>query len=219
MFIPLFKNPFLRFATDGEDGGGAPKSEDLGFPADTPFEDMTVEEKLAFKTHEADKWKGLSRKHEKNRKPEAFDADMAELAQFRAKQDESLKPDEKAIKDAETAARAAGRSEGVSKLLASAVRAEFKARAPHLTEEELTEFLEDIEVTEAKFYVNDELDTERIDRLASRIAKPEQEEGAPNVTLGGVLSRGTAQPKKNSGNARQAAYERTKARFPKSETN
>src|SRR5690606_3197173 len=102
MFIPFYRNPFIRFNNDGDEGGGNGNgSEELGFPAGTKPEDMTPEEQLAYWQNESDKWKSLSKKHEKNRKPKSFDDDMAELARLRAKQDESLEPDAKAIKDAE----------------------------------------------------------------------------------------------------------------------
>lgn len=187
----------LRFVTDNEGGGGPkPGSEDLGFPADTKPEDMTAEEQLAFYKYDAQKWKGLSRKHEKNRKPENFDELAADAQKWRDKADEDLEPDEKAVKAAAKDARKQGFSEGVSSLLQTAVRAEFKARAPHLSDEELTEFLEDIDVTPERFYVDDEINTERIDRLARRIVAPvegDDEEGddkLPKISLGNVLNRG-----------------------------
>lgn len=186
MFIkPMFR---LRFVTEPPEGGSSEGGEEL-----------SLEEQIAQLQDERDKWKTLSRKHEKNRKPETYDSDMAELAQLREKQDENLKPDEKAVKEAVNKARQSGVSEGVASMLKPAVRAEFKARAPHLSDEELDELMSDIDVTPERFYENGELNVERIDRLAKRLApEPNEDENnndmLPNLSLGNVLARGQRAP-------------------------
>lgn len=220
----LFRNPLfrLRFVTDEEKGGGEKKGDELGFPADTPFEEMTIEQQLAYSQNEASKWKSLSRKHEKNRKPETHDADMAELAEFRKQRDDALPADAKAAAAATQAAADAAAAKATETLLIPAVRAEFRARAPHLSDDDLEEFLEDINVTADRFLTDGQINTDRIDRLAKRIAAPEPEDDgddkAPKFNLGDVLKNDSRKNNKGSGDPRKEAYERTRARFAKKST-
>lgn len=217
-----FRAPFfrLRFVTAPDGDGGGSGGDELGFPADTPFEDMTIEQQLAYAQNEARKWKALSRKHEKNRKPDAYDADMAELAELRKKRDDALPADAKAAADAAQAAADDAAKKATEKLLVPAVRAEFRARAPHLSEEDLDEFLDDINVTADRFLTDGQINTERIDRLSSRIAVPEPEDDdkTPRFTLGDITQRDSRKASKSSGDPRKEAYERTRARFAKKTT-
>lgn len=195
----------LRFNGDDENGGkpAAKPEDDLGFPADTRPEDMTPEQQLAFYKNDAEKWKGLSRKHEKRARPENFDEIAADAQKWREKEHEDLPPDEKAV----NAARTAGRREGATAFLHDAVRAELKARRPHMTNDELDEFLEDVALD--KFLGQDErLDTERVERLAGKLADAPKQDGdtppAPDpapggAALGDVLRRTTAPPKDHAG--------------------
>lgn len=193
----------LRFTTDDENGSSKKPAEDLGFPADTKPEDMTPEQQIAFYKNDADKWKGLSRKHEKRAKPENFDEIAADAQKWRDKENDALPADEKAI----NAARDAGRREGASTLLHDTVRAELKALRPHMTNEDLDEFLEDVALD--KFLGQDgRLDTERVERLAGKLADAPKQEGdtppaadpAPGgAALGHVLSRTTTPPKEHAG--------------------
>lgn len=200
MFIKPMCFPWIAFNSDSENGGDSNITEDLGFPKDTPVEEMTPEQQVAFYKHDRDKWKGLSRKHEKNRKPDDWDQTIADAQAWRDREDESLKPDEKAAKQARSEALAEGRNAGVKAFLPTAVRAELKARRPHMSDEELTEFLEDVNLD--NFLVDGALDTERIDRLANRLAAPPEEDpddtSKPGLTLGGILNNTRVPPKGKS---------------------
>ncbi|WP_053352711.1 hypothetical protein [Leucobacter musarum] len=210
MFTKRHRPLFLRFtidesATTGGGGSSAPAtppadesstSGDLGFPANTPVKDMTPEQQAAY-------WKDRSRKHEKRAKPEDFDDLAADAKRWRDQQEQNQTPDERAV----NVARAEGRREGATSLLHDAVRAELKAQRPHMTTDELDEFLEDVALD--KFLGQDgRLDTERVERLAGKLATAPNQEGdtppaadppAGGSALGDVLRRTTAPPKDHAG--------------------
>ena len=215
------KNRFrLRFNADGESGGstpppaptaaGAPVALNAhGYPDGTPVVEMPAEQQAAY-------WKHKARKHERRARPDDIDDTVADAAKWRAQQAGNQSPDEKAAQDA----RDAGRREGAASLLHDAVRAELKAQRPHMTTDELDEFLEDVALE--KFLGTDgRLDTDRVGRLAGKLATdPGAGGGAPpepapangGQLLGGVLSRTVAPPKGNAGSV--ADYrEREKARY------
>lgn len=195
----------LRFNTDDESGSKpvVKTEEELGFPPNTKPEDMTPDQQLAYWQNDAAKWKSLSRKHEGRAKPSDFDSIAADAQKWREQQEQNQSPDERALNEA----RSTGRREGAGTLLHDAVRAELKAQRPHMTTEELNEFLEDVALD--KFLGQDgRLDTERVERLAGKLAAAPKPEGdtppaadppAGGSALGDVLRRTTAPPKDHAG--------------------
>lgn len=130
---PCTYMPRLRFVTtpDPTGGGGdpTPKDDDLGFPKDTPVDDMTTEQKLAY-------WKNQSKVQQRiaedeKKKTKAYEkfgtveelqgaADAAEQARLAA-----LSESERAIEAARTAAKAEGAQEAAKSaqpLLGAAVK-------------------------------------------------------------------------------------------------
>lgn len=116
--------PRLRFLeTDDADkgGGGNEGGEDLGFPANTPLTEMTVEQREAY-------WKHQARKHEKTVKDrqdyDQLKAKAAELEQLRAAQQTDA---EKELEQAREEARREGENLGAERYLKDAVTARFEA--------------------------------------------------------------------------------------------
>lgn len=210
MFIkPLFM-PTLRFAAAGDDEGGSSNDEpqiklnDHGYPDGTPWKDMEPE-------HQTNYWRHQARKHEKNRKPDNFDDIVSAAQKWNEKQNEDLPADERALNDA----RQEGKKEGMGAFLHDAVRAELRALRPHLSVEELDEFLEDVALP--KFMTSEgRLDVERVKRLADKLATDpgngeEEEPTPPPVTLGDILSRSN-KPGGKTGSVSEAR-ERTLAKY------
>lgn len=104
-------------------------------------------------------------------------------------------------------------------LLEAAVRAEFRARLPHLTTDDLDEIVDDINVTGERFLPDGKLDLARVDRIASRFAVATESTGtpthepAPRFNLGDIVARDSRRHKTSKGNERQTAYTRTRDRF------
>ena len=48
LFAPAWHRPWLRYVDPGDGANGTPKDDDLGFPKDTPVDDMTPEQKVAY---------------------------------------------------------------------------------------------------------------------------------------------------------------------------
>lgn len=201
-----FHSLFLRFVVDesaaqgggGDDDGenGSPAG-DLGFPANTPTKDMTPDQQAAY-------WKDKARKHEKNRAPSNLAELIAAKAELDRIQTENLTPDEKALNEATSK----GRREGAATLLHDAVRSSLQAQRPHMTTEELDEFLEDVALD--KFLGQDgRLDTKRVERLAGKLAAAPAPDGATppaadpgpigGQALGFVLGATTPPPSGNAG--------------------
>ena len=214
MFKPyrLFR---LRFVTEGEDGGGDPKpgSEELGFPADTDPADMTPEEQIAYWKNDSQKWKSLSRKHEKNQKPKDFDQIVADAQSWRDKADADLKPEDKAAKDAVQSARAEGLSAGRNSLLPDAVAALVKAKRPHMGDEDIEKVLRPLDLEK---FLDDEggLDREAVTDWADSLAQPEvdDDDTSNQFNLGHILSRGGAR-QKNKGVSIDEVRARTLAKY------
>ncbi|GIT80188.1 hypothetical protein LLS1_18570 [Leifsonia sp. LS1] len=101
---------------DGNKGGG-----DLGFPADTPLTEMTVEQREAY-------WKQQARKHESTAKSrqdyDQLKADSEELAKLKK---DGQTDQEKALEEAREEARREGENLGAERYLKDAVTARFGA--------------------------------------------------------------------------------------------
>lgn len=200
---------FLRFTTEedekgssdgtGSEDGKPAEGGDLGFPANTPIKEMTDAQQAAY-------WRHNARKHEKNRKPDNFTTLEDEARQWREHQ-ESVKTPEQKVSDA---ALAAARTEGAETLLHDAIRAELRARRPHMTIEKLDELLEDVALS--KFMKDGALDTDRIDRLADKLAPADGEgdDKAPKPpSLGDVLGHSKQPPAGGAGSV--ASYQAVEA--------
>lgn len=221
MHTNKFTLPFrLLFVTDGEDGGGTEqpagdKGDDLGFPPNTPAKDMTPEQQAAYYKH-------LAKKHEKNAKallakqrPDDFDQIVADAEAYRKLQDAQKSPDVRALEAARKEAAEKAAAEAAEKFMPVLVRAEFARRLPTLSEEELDELLEDI--SPAKYFKDGEVDKERVERMAARLApapaEDDESETKAGFTLGTILAK-TSEPKKGAGGSIQEARERARAKYP-----
>jgi hypothetical protein len=116
---------------------------DLGFPAETPVKDMTVDQQAAY-------WKHQSRKHEERYKafgdltPETLQALREKADQHDALERELMSDKDKAIADAKDAATA----EATAKFAEKLVKAEFKsASAGRLDADRLKAVLEPLDLT------------------------------------------------------------------------
>lgn len=137
---------------------------DKGFPAETPVAEMTAEQQAAY-------WKYHSRKHETLAKSrEDYDALKAAADKWAAHEKASKPADQvKAEEEAEEARKAAEKAVK-AKYATKLVTAEFKAAtAGRIKPEDLTEILEDLDLTK---YLNDEgdVDTDRVTKKAAIIA-------------------------------------------------
>ncbi|UOR02069.1 hypothetical protein MUN77_01675 [Leucobacter allii] len=204
----------LRFVTEGEEGGGqdgAATGGEFGFPAETPVAEMTAEQQAAY-------WKYHSKKWERNakakfEKPADYDQVLADAQAYRQQKDDAKSPNEKAVDQA----RAAGKAEALQEILPTLVRAEFARRLPHLDDDALEELLED--VSPATYFKDGAVDTERVARMAKRLAPQEpQEDEEPGGTplqqfnLGHVLA-GAPAPKKGTSTSIEEAQARTLAKY------
>lgn len=126
LFAPAWHRPWLRYVdpVDG-DNAGTPKDDDLGFPKDTPLDDMTVEQKAAY-WHNQSKVQQRARE-DAERKAKAYEkfgsvddlqsaADAAEQARL-----DALDENTRALETARTEAHAKGVQEGAGKHLAAAI--------------------------------------------------------------------------------------------------
>jgi hypothetical protein len=119
--------PRLRFIEGEPDKGGAggeeekKGGEDLGFPANTPLTEMSVEQREAY-------WKHQARKHESTVKSrqdyDQFKADSEELAKLKK---DGQTEQEKALEEAREEARRQGENLGAERYLKDAVTARFEA--------------------------------------------------------------------------------------------
>jgi hypothetical protein len=118
--------PRLRFIDGEPDKGGGGDDDnkggdDLGFPANTPLTEMTVEQREAY-------WKHQARKHESTAKSrqdyDQLKADSEELAQLKK---DGQTDQEKALEQAREEARREGENLGAERYLRDAVTARFGA--------------------------------------------------------------------------------------------
>lgn len=147
------------------------ESTDKGFPAETPVNEMTDAQQAAY-------WKYHSRKHETVAKSrEDYDTIKA-LAEKWTTHEKSSKPADqvKAEEDAEEARKAAEKAVA-AKFATKLVTAEFKAAvAGRMKPEDLTDLLEDMDLTK---YLNDDgdVDTDRVTKKAAIIAPESRSTG------------------------------------------
>ena len=144
---------------------------DLGFPAETPVKDMTIDQQAAY-------WKHQSRKHEERSKafdgltPEALTALREKADQHDALERELMSDKDKAIAEAEDRATQATTARFAEKL----VRAEFKsAAAGRLDGDRLNNILAPLDLT--KFLdKNGDVDEAKVatyvDSVAPKAAAP-----------------------------------------------
>lgn len=127
LFAPAWHRPWLRYVdpVDGANGTPKPKDDDLGFPKDTPVDDMTVEQVAAY-WHNQSKVQQRARE-DAERKAKAYEkfgsvddlqsaADAAEQARL-----DALDENTRALETARTEAHAKGVQEGAGKHLAAAI--------------------------------------------------------------------------------------------------
>lgn len=146
-----------------------PAPADPGFPANTPLEQMTVEQREAY-------WKHHARKHE-DRAKQFGDLTPAQLAELREKAsradalDEELASDkDKAVNEAKKAAKAEADAAYQPRLVRTEFRAALKGRVPdeHL-EQRLTSITEPLDLSK---FLNDagDVDTAKVTAFVDNIA-------------------------------------------------
>lgn len=148
----------------GQGGGSAGEAGDLGFPANTPIAEMTVEQQVAY-------WRHQSRKHEARARDRAdYDDLKAKADQYDAlaaasKTEHQLEL-EAAKEEAAKAARAEERARAAGRLVEAEMRA---AAAGRLTAEQLTAVIEPLD--RSKFLDGDgEVDAEKVATFIASIA-------------------------------------------------
>jgi hypothetical protein len=139
-----------------------PKPEDLGFPADTPWTEMTDKQAAAY-------WRHQSRKHEgRAAKAADYDAVKAKADRWDEHERSQQTPAEQAVREAEQRGREAATRETLDKAAAAILRANLQARGwePDAINDAMPSFNTSV------FVVNGEVDTDKVIALADRVAGP-----------------------------------------------
>lgn len=214
--------PYVRFLEGENDTPPAPKpadkTEDLGFPAATPVEDMTDVQKAAYWRNEskkqqrrADKFEGLGDPEAIRQRITAAD-DAAEQARLAA-----LSDNEKALETARKEGREAGITEGSGTWLKDAVqaRAALLAQAPGESAEDVETRVNGVlTYIDAKQFVGDDgaLDNDKLTKFAKSLGSGGTAPKAPaGDSLLGTLQRQTIPAPGTGGSVsaiEQAAYDR-----------
>jgi hypothetical protein len=201
--------PAIRLAAPeaGEDpaGGGAPKSEELGFPDATPLTEMTAEQQTAY-------WKHKARKHEDLNKQRADYDDLKARAKRADELEQASQTEqEKALQQAREEARREGENLGASRYLADAIRADLRASTGK-SNEDLAPVMGVIDTS--KFVKDDgDIDSEKLAEFAATfgISTPQQSTDPARAAL---ARNRTTSTQKNVGSVnerrRQRAEELTK---------
>lgn len=190
----VYCNPRLRFLTDDDKGGqgggdkdaadkaaadkaaadklaadAAAAAEANGFPASTPLEQMTVEQREAY-------WKFQSKKHEKEansrRDYDELKLKADELEQLKAKNQSA---EEKALEDA----RRDGENIGAQRYLKDAVKGRFQGITQKTDEEVETifEHVDPLTFTDDK----GDIDSEKLKKYAATFGTPDNGGGKEDV--------------------------------------
>lgn len=171
------RKPFyVRFIEDddpkGQGGGGEGKKNEStdkvyehGYPKETPVAEMSDKEQAAY-------WKYHARQHESKAKSREDYDDLKALAdKWRAHENESKTPDQKAIDQAKEEARAEERRKIAPRL----VRAEFKAQGVGIDKDLLDAFLEDADHT--KYLTADgEVDADKVKARVEKLTPKQQQQ-------------------------------------------
>ena len=225
-----FVNPFIRFVVEpGQDGGGDGGEGDLGFPKDTPTDQMTDAQKAAY-WHNQSKVQQKARE-EKERALSAYQrfgsveeleaqaqaaADAAEAARVAA-----LSEAEKAAEAARAEGRAAGEAAGAGRHLQSAVTGMLIAHTKGANEsfEDATKRVAGaIQFADLTKFVGEDgnLDAEKVQTFAQSIGSAggvSNENGGPGLLE--VLSRQSTPTPGSPGSVaamESAFYDRLKAK-------
>lgn len=143
-------------ANPGNEHDGNPE----GFPAETPIDEMTADQKLEY-------WKHKARKHEAAAKRrDDYDAILKERDELRAA---GQSAEEKALEEARDEARREGENMGAGRYLTAAVRGELRASAPHLSTDEVDGLLGLID-PQKLLDTNGDVDTAKIQTAIGSLA-------------------------------------------------
>jgi hypothetical protein len=163
----------------------APPPTDLGFPANTPLEQMTVEQREAY-------WKHHARRHEQAYK-DANIADLQRQAQELAALKAATQTDqEKAVESA----RAEGRTQALREAATALVDAHFAAATPGLSPQDRQDLLAGIDRTYFLAADGITVDTAKVTSYAARIA--------PAATATPPAAPGATPPRPDMGQGRFA---------------
>lgn len=122
MFVKRFTPPYLVFNTAPVDGGGESTPPELGFPADTPLTEMTVEQQAAYWRNEAKKQQRRADGYSKLGDPETVAQKLQEAdAAAETARKANLTEHEQAVEAARAEGRTEGEKSGNEKLLSAAV--------------------------------------------------------------------------------------------------
>lgn len=184
---------------DGNEGGEAAAGnqnqtpwaertpEQKGYPADTPFEQMTLEQKLAYQTDQAKKHENMLRAERRTyaeagiKSPEDLASLLDKASKHDALEEELMSDKDRAIAEA----RKTAESETSSKFLSKLVNAEFRAAsAGRVAADKLEAALEFTDL--AKFVKDGEVDAEKVAKFVESLA-PSQDlrpRGPSSVGMG-----------------------------------
>lgn len=143
----------------------AAKVTETGFPADTPWRDMTGAQQVAY-------WQHQSKKHEARATAAAdYDTIKAENERLKAIEQASLTEEQRQAAAALDAARKEGEGAGVNKFLPAAIRGEIRGANPGLTPEQVDGLMGVIDAS--KFLTADgAIDTAKVSALAATLTPP-----------------------------------------------
>ena len=148
---------------------------ETGFPADTPWRDMTAPQQVAY-------WQHQSKRHEARATAAAdYDAIKAENKRLKAIEQASLTEEQRQAAAALEAARKEGEGAGVNKFLPAAIRGEIRGANPGLTPEQVDGLMAVIDAS--KFLAADgSIDTVKVSALAATLTPPASQQTARTHT-------------------------------------
>jgi hypothetical protein len=164
--------------------GGGGGDDDLGFPANTPWRDMTAPEQAAY-------WRHQAKKHESRANARAdYDEVKAKAQKYDALDQASKTEHERAIETAKEEAVTATRAEERQKAAVKVVRAEMRAAAAgRLDADKLEALLEPVDMT--KFLdAEGEVDTDKVASFIATVAPADGGKGDGKTRRGPDLGQG-----------------------------
>lgn len=227
LFAPAWHRPWLRFVdpVDGDNAGGDPKDDDLGFPKDTPVADMTPEQKAAY-------WHNQSKVQQRARETAEREAsaykkfgsvddlqsaaDAAEQARQAA-----LSENDRALETARAEAKAEGAREAGGKYLAAAITGMLVAHtkgAQETFEDASARVAGAIEFADLTKFIGDngELDAAKVQTFATSIGSTDSGgTGSQGFQLFESMQRQTPPAPGSTGSVaqmEQAVYDRIKSK-------
>ena len=159
--------------------GGRTTAGDPPFPANTPVDNMTAEQRAAYWEHHAKKHEGRNKgllALTGGKYGDALKAELDDLARLR---DASRTDAERDVEAAKQATRAEVRQEYGTRLAA----AEFRAALAHVEDDRRTQIIEGLSLE--KYLTEDgDVDTDKVKSYAATIAPPDKDQGSQRHDFG-----------------------------------